>query len=224
MVLYLHYLFLFPANAQLGNTRMRVSARYNADPTSCQTNFDGEVEDYTVIVEANGPDTMAPVITLIGSANISLELGDSYSDAGATASDNIDGDLTSSIVVGGDTVDTNTVGSYTITYNVSDAAGNNATEVTRTVTVNPDTTEPVITLIGASTINLNVGDTYNEQGATATDNLDGNLTSSIVITGTVNTASAGTYFVNYNVSDSSGNAAAQVTRTVNVQADTMYLQ
>jgi len=74
----------------------------------------------------------------------------------------------------------------------------------------------VITLIGASTINLNVGDAYNEQGATATDNFDGNLTSSIVTTGTVNTNSAGTYFVNYNVSDSSGNDAAQVTRTVNV--------
>jgi hypothetical protein len=166
------------------------------------------------------PDTTAPVITRIGAANISLQLGDSYSDQGATASDNIDGDLTSSIVVGGDTVNTNVVGSYTITYNVSDAAGNAAIEVTRTVNVNPDTTAPVITLVGASTINLNIGDSYNEQGATATDNLDGNLTSSIVITGTVNTASAGTYFVNYNVSDSSGNAAVQVTRTVNVQADT----
>lgn len=166
------------------------------------------------------PDTTAPVITRIGAANISLQLGDSYSDQGATATDNIDGDLTSSIVVGGDTINTNSVGSYTITYNVSDTAGNAAVEVTRTVTVNPDTTAPVITLIGAATINLNIGDAYNEQGATATDNLDGNLTSNIVITGTVNTASAGTYFVNYNVSDSSGNAATQVTRTVNVQADT----
>ncbi|MFK7782008.1 immunoglobulin-like domain-containing protein, partial [Psychroserpens sp.] len=166
------------------------------------------------------PDTTAPVITLIGSSNISLELGNSYSDQGATASDNIDGNLTSSIVVGGDIIDTNTVGSYTITYNVSDAAGNAATEVTRTVTVNPDTTAPVITLIGASTISLNVGDTYSEQGATASDNLDGNLTSNIVISGTVNTATAGTYFVNYNVSDSSGNNANQVTRTVNIVADT----
>ncbi|WP_081988251.1 immunoglobulin-like domain-containing protein [Psychroserpens jangbogonensis] len=165
------------------------------------------------------PDTTAPVITIIGSANISLELGDSYSDQGATASDNIDGDLTSSINVGGDTVDTNVVGLYTITYNVSDAAGNAATQVTRTVTVNPDTTAPVITLNGASTINLNIGDSYIEQGATATDNLDGNLTSSIVTTGAVNTTIAGTYFVNYNVSDSSGNAATQVTRTINVAED-----
>jgi hypothetical protein len=165
-------------------------------------------------------DTTPPVITLIGAATINLELGDSFTDPGATASDNVDGDLTSSIIVGGDTVNTNIVGSYVITYNVSDAAGNAATEVTRTVNVSPDTTAPVITLIGNPTINLNVGDTYVEQGATATDNLDGDISANIVITGTVNTSIAGTYFVNYNVSDAAGNAANQVTRTVNVAADT----
>ena len=42
---------------------------------------------------------------------------------GATASDNIDGDITNNIVVAGQTVDPNTVGEYTITYNVQDAAG-----------------------------------------------------------------------------------------------------
>jgi len=212
--------FTIPSGAVENSTRMRVIMRYNQAPGPCDNFTYGEVEDYTVIIEGSGPDTEAPVITLNGAANVNLELGDSYSDAGATATDNVDGNLTSSIVVGGDTVDTNTVGSYVITYNVSDVAGNAATEVTRTVTVNPDTTAPVITLIGSSTINLNIGDTYNEQGATASDNLDGDLTSSIVISGTVNTASAGTYFVNYNVSDSSGNAAAQVTRTVAVSADT----
>lgn len=165
-------------------------------------------------------DTTAPVITLNGSATINLQQGDAFTDPGATATDNVDGDLTSSIVVGGDTVDTNVVGTYVITYNVSDAAGNAAVEVTRTVNVNPDTTAPIITLIGAATINLNVGETYNELGATATDNLDGDISANIVIIGTVNTAVAGTYSVNYNVSDSAGNAAIQVTRTINVQADT----
>jgi hypothetical protein len=82
-------------------------------------------------------------------------------------------------------VNTNIAATYTVTYNVSDAAGNAATQVTRTVVVNPDTTAPVITLIGASTINLNVGDTYTEQGATATDNYDGDITANIVITGAV---------------------------------------
>ena len=43
-------------------------------------------------------------------------------------------------------VDVNTVGTYTVTYNVSDAAGNAATQVTRTVNITPDVTIPVITL------------------------------------------------------------------------------
>lgn len=81
-----------------------------------------------------------------------------------------------------------------------------------------DTEKPVISLNGNATINLTVGDTYNELGATATDNIDGNLTSSIVITGTVNTSTAGTYTRNYNVSDAAGNAANQVSRTIIVSS------
>jgi hypothetical protein len=163
------------------------------------------------------PDTTAPVITLIGSASITLELGDTYTEQGATATDDIDGDISANIVIGGDTVNTNIASTYIITYNVSDAAGNSAAQVTRTVTVNPDTTIPVINLIGSSTINLLVGDIYTELGATATDNVDGDITANIIIGGdSVNTNVAGTYLITYNVSDSSGNAATQVTRTVNV--------
>ena len=87
----------------------------------------------TVTVSAPA-DTTAPVITLTGSAAVTVEVGGTYTEAGASASDNVDGDLTGSIVVGS-TVDTTTVGSYTVTYNVSDAAGNAAVEVVRTVTV-----------------------------------------------------------------------------------------
>ena len=61
------------------------------------------------------------------------------------ASDDRDGDLTAKVVVGGDTVDTSVLGVYTVTYNVSDTAGNAAVQVTRTVAV-ADTTAPVITL------------------------------------------------------------------------------
>ena len=102
------------------------------------------------------PDTTPPVITLIGNGTIDLFEGDTYIEQGATAIDNVDGDISASIVIGGDTVDTNTVGSYVVTYNVSDAAGNNAVEVVRTVNVNPDVIAPVITLNGTSSIALNV--------------------------------------------------------------------
>lgn len=212
--------FTIPSGAVENSARMRVSMKYNDIPDPCETFTWGEVEDYTVIIEGNGPDTEAPVITLNGASTVNLNVGDTYTELGATATDNVDGDLTSSIIIGGDSVNTNVGGTYVVTYNVSDAAGNAATEVIRTVNVIPDTTAPVITLIGSATINLNIGGTYNEQGATATDNIDGDLTSSIVISGSVNTSVAGTYFINYNVSDTAGNAAAEVTRTVNVAADT----
>ncbi|MGV6830203.1 MAG: immunoglobulin-like domain-containing protein [bacterium] len=211
--------FTIPSGTVQGNTRMRVTMQYNAVPSACGSFTYGEVEDYTVNLQGEGPDTVAPVITLNGASTINLNVGDTYTEQGATATDNVDGDITADIVIGGDTVDTNSAGTYVVTYNVSDAAGNAASEVTRTVivTVPADTTPPVITLNGASTINLNVGDTYTEQGATATDNVDGDITADVVIGGdTVDTNSAGTYVVTYNVSDAAGNAANQVTRTVNV--------
>ncbi|MFD2822446.1 immunoglobulin-like domain-containing protein [Lacinutrix iliipiscaria] len=209
--------FTIPSSAVENSTRMRVSMKYNGIPTSCETFQYGEVEDYTVIIEGAGPDTTAPVITLNGASTLNLNVGDSYTELGANATDNVDGDISSAIVIGGDTVDTNSVGTYVVTYNVSDAAGNAAAEVTRTVNVNPDTTPPVITLNGASTINLIVGDTYTELGATAIDNLDGDISGDIVIGGdTVDANTVGAYVITYNVSDAAGNNAVEVTRTVNV--------
>jgi len=79
-------------------------------------------------------DTLAPVITLNGLSVVEIIQGGNYIDAGATASDNADGDLTANIIIGG-AVDTNTVGTYTITYNVSDSAGNIALAVVRTIHV-----------------------------------------------------------------------------------------
>lgn len=166
-------------------------------------------------------DNTPPVISLTGSASITLTQGDSFTDPGATASDNIDGNITGSIVVGGDTVDVNTVGSYTITYNVSDAEGNPAAQVTRTVTVQApvvDNTAPIISLIGASTINITEGNAFVDPGASATDDTDGIITGDIQVTGTVDTNTVGQYILRYNVSDAAGNAATEVTRTVNVTA------
>ena len=74
--------------------------------------------------------------------------------------------------------------------------------MTRTVTV-VDTTLPVITLLGDDVVTLEVGDTYTDAGATATDNYDGDITSSIVTVSTVNTAIVGSYTVAYNVSPTS---------------------
>ncbi len=82
----------------------------------------------------------------------------------------------------------------------------------------PDTTPPVISLSGANPIIVYQGTSFSDPGFTATDDSDGDITSSVVVTGTVNTAIIGSYSLNYNVADTAGNAATTITRTVNVVA------
>jgi hypothetical protein len=164
-------------------------------------------------------DTTAPVISLVGNAVVSLELGTAYSDAGATATDNKDGTVTSSITTVSD-VDVNTVGTYTVTYNVADVAGNTATQVTRTINIGGDTTIPVISLVGSASVDVERGNAYSDLGATATDNIDGTITSSIVTVSSVDITTPGTYTVTYDVSDAAGNAASQVTRVITVEDTT----
>ena len=80
-----------------------------------------------------------------------------------------------------------------------------------------DTTAPVITLNGAASVTIEVGSPYNDAGAMATDNYDGDLTGSIVVVSNVDTSTVGNYTVTYNVTDTSGNAATEVIRTIIVE-------
>ncbi len=82
------------------------------------------------------PESTPPVIQLRGAPRVDVMVDATYSDAGATASDAEDGDISSRIVVT-NPVNTALLGTYTITYTVSDAAGNTAVPVTRTVNVRP---------------------------------------------------------------------------------------
>ena len=303
-------------------------------------------------------DTIAPVITLLGANPLNLQVGDTFTDPGATADDNVDGDITDSIVPTSN-VNTAIAGSYTVVYDVSDGAGNSA-GLTRSVVVSEepvtpppgtgmtidtdeaanlncpgdtiteinnlstsfnesatgsmkfgwdvdrmhftvneaglikinldspealtikvgnvcntetffrsgdktthaeefrvsagevinismfdwttgggydytlgiefvsdgggvtppptDITPPVITLNGANPLNLTVGDTFIDPGAAAVDNVDGDITASIVATSNVNTAIAGSYTVVYDVSDTAGNSAS-LTRSVVVSEE-----
>jgi len=83
-----------------------------------------------------------------------------------------------------------------------------------------DTIPPEISLLGDDTIDLIVGQAYVEPGANAIDDVDGDISGNIVITGSVDTNTVGTYYIYYNVSDNAGNPAAEVTRTVNVKKPT----
>ena len=112
-------------------------------------------------------DNTAPTITLTGANPQSIIEGNAYTELGATASDDTDGDITNAIAIVANSVDTNAVGSYTVTYNVSDAAGNPATQVTRTVNVLADTDGD-----GVADINDNCSNTPNaDQADNDNDNI-----------------------------------------------------
>ena len=205
-----------------------ISGNIVIDATNVDTNV---VDSYTVtynVTDANNNDaievtrtvnvvdTTKPVISLIGDATVSIEVGSSYVDLGVTVSDNYDSNITASLVTDLTDVNINIVDSYTVTYNVTDANGNVADEVTRTVNV-VDTTKPVITLLGDATVTIEVGSTYVDSGVTVSDNYDSNITASLVTDLTdVNINFVDSYTVTYNVTDANGNVADEVTRTVNV--------
>ena len=150
-------------------------------------------------------DLVPPVITLTGESEMTVELGQAFEEPGVTAADDCDGDLTEQITVEG-SVDTQTTGTYTLTYRVQDSYGNEAEEK-RTVTV-ADLTPPVITLRGDSRIYVKIGEGFSDPGVTASDNVDGDITAQVRVSGGVDTGSMGTYVLNYTVTDAAGNTAA----------------
>jgi hypothetical protein len=106
----------------LGTTVVTVTAVDDSSNTATQT--------FKVIVK----DTTAPVITLNGPAAMTLEANiDTYTEQGATVKDICDTGVT--VVIDGDTVDATTPGVYVVTYDATDASGNAAIQLTRTVTV-----------------------------------------------------------------------------------------
>ena len=76
-------------------------------------------------------DTIAPVITLVGDDAVEVKLDSTYTDAGASATDTVDGSVD---VITTGSVDTSAAGAYTFTYTATDKAGNKASQ-TRIVTV-----------------------------------------------------------------------------------------
>jgi hypothetical protein len=99
--------------------------------TATAANHTGATASATIL-EDEVPDTIKPVIALIGDNPLLLANGATYTDPGATVTDNVDATRT---IQGTGTVNTTAAGDYTITYNATDAAGNAAIAVLRTVRV-----------------------------------------------------------------------------------------
>ena len=147
-------------------------------------------------------------IKINGDSNVKLEVGSEYKDKGIKATYNKKSikDITTK-----GKVDNKKIGVYKIKYIVKYKKVEKT--ATRTVKV-VDTTSPEIN-IGAETVNLLVGNDYTEFGFSASDNYDGDITSKVTSTNNIDKNTVGTYEVNYEVSDSSGNKSS-ARRVVNV--------
>ena len=226
-----------PATLSLGNRSGELSGTPDAGDAAASpiaftvVAFDG-LESRTGFFELQvGSGTNAPVAANDGPLNVAE--GGTLNGTSVLANDtDPNGDPLTAILESGpanaSSFTLNSDGTFTYVHDGSGAAADsftyrasdgtlqsNVATVTIAIAVVDD--PPVITLNGSATMNLTVGDTYTEPGATATDDEDGDISASIVIGGdTVDTATAGTYVVTYNVTDSGGNAAAEVTRTVTV--------
>jgi len=158
-------------------------------------------------------DITAPVIDSHAdvTAEATSSLGVIVTYTTPTASDDVDASVTVSCLPASGT--NFPLGATTVTCDASDAALNPALSTTFTVNV-VDTTAPVITLTGGSSITLTVGDSFTDSGATASDAVTTSI--SVSTLGSVNTSVAGIYVLTYNASDGAGNPALEVTRTVTV--------
>lgn len=158
-------------------------------------------EDRTIVVA----DTIPPVIDLVSDPEHFTSPAASYEEEGFQATDNYDGDLTAQVI----RKEENGI----VTYTVTDSSGNKA-EKERTI-IYKDVIPPAITLLGKSSMSIQIGQDYSEPGFTAEDDCDGDLTSRVVVDGSVDTKKTGSYTLTYTVTDEAGNTA-QVTRTVSV--------
>jgi len=155
-------------------------------------------------------DDIKPEILLEGDNEITICPGKKFDELGFSASDNYDGDITDSVNILEE--------EDKITYEVSDSSGN-ITSVSRTF-IRKDVEKPKISLKGASVIYIDKGGVYNEPGFTASDNCEGDMTSTVEVTGKIDTSSSGTQKVTYKVIDKAGNETI-VTRTVYVKYPTV---
>lgn len=145
----------------------------------------------TVVVQ----DTTAPTITLVSDPNHFTSPVGSYEEEGYTAIDNYDGDITS--LVQREEKDGK------IIYTVTDSYGNTAA-VERTI-IYKDVIAPVITLTEGPEIVVTYGATFADPGYAAADECDGDITSLVSVSGTVDTTTCGEYLLTYRVTDSANN-------------------
>lgn len=205
-------------------TAVTVSATANAPDYGFAGWYEGSVQistdaDYSFTVTtdrsitARFVDVVPPVISLSGSLEVQVECGDTWTDPGWQATDNLDGDLTAQVVVT-DPVNSSLPGIYVVTYSVADAAGNSAS-VSRQVTV-ADTQPPTVTISGTTPLYHKQYQPFTPPAGSAVDQCEGSLP--VMIQGTVDVNTVGDYYLTYQATDASANTG-QYFLTVYVTAD-----
>jgi len=162
-------------------------------------------------------DTTKPKLK-INKDDIYVCPGTKYSLEKVEATDNYDGDLTDKVK--GEISRKEDM----VTYSVKDSNGNKKS-ITKKI-IYEDKEKPVITLTGTDTINICTNDVYKDPGYKAEDNCDKDLTSKVVVDGSVDNSLEGDYKITYKVKDEAGNEA-EANRTVKVSSGdtvgTVYL-
>jgi PKD repeat protein len=159
-------------------------------------------------------DGIDPTIALLGNNPIKIEAGNAFVDPGASVSDNYYTGLTYDVI---GTVNVNKLGTYFLSYCVTDSSGNGPICVDRTVIVE-DNTAPIITLKGDNPYTLEVFKNFKDPGVSITDNYYDYENDEIILTtnSNLNTYELGTYTVTYQAVDGSGNASTIATRTIEI--------
>ena len=153
-------------------------------------------------------DTQSPVITLVADDVPGVRPGNVYEEAGFSAYDNVDGDITHRVVRREE--------EGKITYAVVDSSGNPASATREVPGFDP--IYPRITLTGGTDVQIQTGRFYEDPGFSAWDNSDGDITEQVAVEGEVIWYKPGTYPVTYTVTDNN-NHTTTVTRNVRVIAE-----
>lgn len=153
-------------------------------------------------------DKTKPIIKLKGNSVATVCPNKNYKEEGYIALDNYDGDITKKVKK--ETTKTK------IIYTVKDTSGNKTT-ISRNLT-HQDKIDPDIKLKGMQYVYISKNSPYKEEGVTAIDNCDGDISKKITTKGNVNTKKAGTYKIKYIASDDSHNKK-EIERTIFVAED-----
>ncbi len=169
-----------------------------------------------IIIALSGCNKKGDAPVVVSSNEITIAVGGVEPDW--TTLVIIEDDIDEEIIIDSSMIDVSNVdlevlGVYTAIYTITDSDGNKTVfELTVNVV---DKTTPLVDLRGESFIYLTVGEDYEEQGVIMYDNYDSDLT--FDVEGTVDVDNAGEYFLNYTVTDSSGNTSIKLTRLVIVE-------